>query len=420
MPALVPVHGGCAEPVCCTVPADQIASFVAHAKTLTQVPVSDADLSTVYRLGDGGLSPLAGPMESKTYHRVLEESVIEQNGKLYAWTIPIALPVAAELASRLRPGQEVTLVNTDGQIVATLALNDIYAWDKARYLKSVYLTERTDHPGGDMVLKGDADKTHLLGGEIRVLPQPKHPRFGKYVLSPREVRKLLEAKGWNRVVAFQTRNPLHRAHEYALVCGLETLLRAGHNAGAALNPLIGETKGDDVDADVRMHTYEVLIDNRSLGDGDSDQQLWQARGEKLPDRVILLGLDIKMFYGGPKEAVMHSIYRQNFGFTDIVIGRKHADAPYHDGKPIWGDFDAQEIFGQLKGDLQIQPLKVGFAAYYDSMGRVDLMDNHPNENPVFISGKDVRKALIDGRPVDPRIMRESTAAILTEAMKGKA
>ncbi|MGO9107689.1 MAG: hypothetical protein ACLP9L_00520 [Thermoguttaceae bacterium] len=420
MPALVPVHGGLTEPICRTVPVDQVARFVARVKTLTQVPVSDADLSTVYRLGDGGLSPLTGPMDSKTYHRVLEESVIEHQGKLYAWTIPIALPVTAELAGRLKAGQEVALVNSAGQIVAALELNDIFAWDKAHYLKSVYLTDRTDHPGGDMVLKGDADKTHLLGGTIRVLPQPKHPHFGKYVLKPSEVRKLLETKGWNRVVAFQTRNPLHRAHEYALVYGLETLLRAGHNAGAVLNPLIGETKGDDVDVDVRMHTYETLIDNRALGDGDSDQQLWQARGEKLPDRVILLGLDIKMFYGGPKEAVMHAIYRQNFGFTDIVIGRKHADAPYHDGKPIWGDFDAQEIFSRLKGDLKIQPLKVGFAAYYDSIGRVDLMDGHPSEKPVFISGKDVRKALIEGRPVDPRIMRESTAAILAEAMKGKA
>ncbi len=420
MPSLVAVHGGLTEPICRTVPADQVAGFLARAMALTQVPVSDADLSTVYRLGDGGLSPLTGPMDSKTYHRVLEESVIEHEGKLYAWTIPIALPVTAELAARLKAGQEVALVNSAGQIVAALELNDVYAWDKAHYLKSVYLTDRTDHPGGDMVLKGDADKTHLLGGTIRVLPQPKHPRFGKYVLKPSEVRKLLEAKGWNRVVAFQTRNPLHRAHEYALVYGLETLLRAGHNAGAVLNPLIGETKGDDVDADVRMHTYETLIDNRALGDGDSDQQFWQARGEKLPDRVLLLGLDIKMFYGGPKEAVMHAIYRQNFGFTDIVIGRKHADAPYHDGKAIWGDFDAQEIFGQLKGDLKIRPLKVGFAAYYPSLGRVDLMDNHPDEKPLFISGKEVRKALLEGRPVDPRIMRESTAAILTEAMKGKA
>ena len=185
---------------------------------------------------------------------------------------------------------------------------------------------------------------------------------------------------------------------------METLLREGHNAGACLNPLIGETKGDDVDADVRMHTYEVLIQTRWLGDGDSDPRLGVLRGESVPDRVILLGLDIKMFYGGPKQAVMHGIYRQNFGFTDIVIGTKHADAPYHDGKPIWRDFDAQEIFNHLKGDLKIHPLLVGFAAYYESAGRVDLMDNHKDEKPVFISGKDVRKALLEGRPVDPRIM----------------
>jgi sulfate adenylyltransferase len=412
MTSLLPPHGGLTEPISCTVSIDEIDDFIDHAKSLLRVPVSDADLSTVYRLGDGGLSPLTGPMDSATYNRVLKESVIEHNGKLYAWTIPLALPVTADMANRLSPRQEVALVNSANEIVAILKITDVYPWDKDKYLKSVYLTDRTDHPGGDMVLKGDADKTHLLGGTIQVLPQPKDPRFGKYVLSPREVRKLLATKGWDRVVAFQTRNPLHRAHEYALVYGLETLLRAGHNAGACLNPLIGETKGDDVDADVRMHTYETLIKNRSLGDGDSDAALWGPRNEAVPDRVILLGLDIKMFYGGPKEAVMHGIYRQNFG-------RKHADAPYHDGKPIWGDFDAQTIFDHLGGDLKIHPLLVGFAAYYESIGRVDLMDNHKDEKPLFISGKDVRKALLEGNPVDPRVMRESTAAILTAAMAKK-
>ena len=174
MPALVPPHGGLAEPVCRSVPAGEMGDFLAHAETLTKMPVSDADLLTVYRLGDGGLSPLVGPMDSATYNRVLDEAVIEHNGKLYAWTIPIALPVEAELAGRLKAGQEVALVNTDGRIVATLKLSDIYPWDKLRYLRSVYLTERTDHPGGDMVLVGDAGKTHLVGGTIRVLPQPKH------------------------------------------------------------------------------------------------------------------------------------------------------------------------------------------------------------------------------------------------------
>jgi len=419
MPDLIPPHGGLTEPVSLTVPADEVERFRAEAARLPKVPVSDADLSSVYRFGDGGLSPLTGPMDEATYHRVLDECVIDRGGERYAWTIPIAFPVTAELARKLARGQTVALANSAGAVVATLAISDVYPWDKTKYLKSVYGTERTDHPGADMVLKGDADKTHLLGGRLRVLPQPKHPEFGKYVLTPREVRRLLAAKGWTRVVAFQTRNPLHRAHEYALVYGLETLLRAGHDAGAVLNPLLGETKGDDVHADVRMRTYEALIQTRALGEGDSDPTLWGPRGESVPDRVILLGLDIKMFYGGPKEAVMHAIYRQNFGFTDLVVGRRHADAPFHDGTPIWGDFDAQEVFGSLRGHLEIKPVKVGFAAYYESVGRVDLMDNHPGEKPLTISGKDVRRALLEGREVDPRIMRPSTAHILAAAMAGR-
>ncbi|HZP40615.1 MAG TPA: sulfate adenylyltransferase, partial [Candidatus Binatia bacterium] len=321
MSDLIPPHGGLTEPVSCTVPPNEEKAFLADAAKLPKVPVSDADLSTVYRFGDGALSPLVGPMDEATYHRVLDECVIEHGGRRWVWTIPLALPVSAALASTLRRGRTVALVNGAGTIVATLDLTDVFPWDKAKYVRCVYQTERTDHPGADMVIKGDADKTHLLGGRIRVLPQPKHPKFGKYVKTPREVRAIFREKGWNRVVAFQTRNPLHRAHEYALVYGLETLLRQGYDAGAVLNPLIGETKGDDVRAEIRMQTYEALIETRALGEGDSDPALWGPRGESVPDRVLLLGLDIKMFYGGPKEAVMHSIYRQNFGFTDIVIGR---------------------------------------------------------------------------------------------------
>ena len=413
---LIAPHGGLSKPVNRMVSKADVETFLSKANGLTCVPVSDADLSSVYRFGDGGLSPLTGPMDAQTYHRVLDESVIEMDGKRYAWTIPISLPVSSDLAKTLSIGQKVALENTSGEIVAVLDISDIFEWDKTKYLQRVYLTDRTDHPGADMVLNGDGDKTHLLGGKIQVLPQPKNPHFGQYVLSPREVRPLLVQKGWNRVVAFQTRNALHRAHEYALVYGLETLLRQGHNAGACLNPLMGETKSDDVRAEIRMQTYEALIASRGLGEGDSDAELWQKRGESVPNRVILLGLDIKMFYAGPKEAVMHAIYRQNFGFTDIIIGRKHADAPYRDGSAIWGDFDAQEIFENLTGELQIQPVNVGFAAYYESLGRVDLMENHPDEQPVFISGSQVRETLSNGSQVDPRIMRPSTSEILSKAM----
>jgi len=416
MADLIPPHGGLSEPVCRTVPAGEAQAFQSEAAKLPKVPVSAADLSTIYRIADGTLSPLTGPMNKAVYNRVLDESVIEHNGKLYAWTIPLAFPVTKETAATLSAGKKVALTSPEGQVVATLDVTDVFEWDKPRYIKSVYGTDRTDHPGADMVLKGDADKTHLVGGEIRALPQPKNASFGDTVLTPREARALVAKKGWNAVVAFQTRNPLHRAHEYALVYALEHLVREGKNAGAVLNPLIGETKGDDVNAAIRMQTYRALIDDRALGDGDSDVELWKPRGESVPDRVVLLGVDIKMFYGGPKEAVMHSIYRQNMGFTNIVIGRKHADAPYADGSPIWGDFDAQEIFSKLKGDLKIKPVKVGFAAFYDSLGRVDLTERHADEKPVSISGKEVRATLLKGELVDPRIMRPSTSRILSAAM----
>lgn len=417
MADLIAPHGGLSAPVNLTVPADQVESFKADAAGLPTLPVSSADVSTVYRFADGTLSPLTGPMDEAAYNLVLDEQVVESNGKKYAWTIPLSLPVTAELAGTLAAGQKVALTNPDGDVIGTLDITSVFEWDKPKYIKSVYLTDRTDHAGADMVLVNDGDKTHLVGGEIKALPQPKNPNFGQYVLTPTEVRALIAETGWDACVAFQTRNPLHRAHEYALVYALESLLKSGKNAGAVLNPLIGETKGDDVSAEIRMQTYEKLIENREMGDGDSDRGLWDGRDDEVPDRVKLLGLDIKMFYGGPSEAVMHAIYRQNMGYTNIVIGRKHADVPYKDGTAIWGDFDAHEIFDNLNGELDIQPVKVGFAAYYESLGRVDLMENHSDEKPVFISGKDVRATLQKGEAVDPRIMRPSTSEILAAAMK---
>src|SRR5207253_6809860 len=157
-------------------------------------------------------------------------------------------------ASTLKAGETVALTSGAGDIVGTLQIRDVFPWDKPRYIQGVYGTSRTDHPGGHMVMGDPRDM--LLGGEVRVLPQPKHPEYGQFVLSPAETRALFQKRGWKRVVAFQTRNPLHRAHEYALVAGLERLTGAGQFAGAVLNPLVGETKGDDVDAATRMRTYQ--------------------------------------------------------------------------------------------------------------------------------------------------------------------
>ena len=409
MPDLIPPHGGLTEPVNRT--RDDVGT---HAKT---IPLSDADLSSLYRIGDGGLSPLTGPMTCEEWDQVLDEEVIVRNGKKYAWTIPIAFPLSESDAKELRLGETVSLVNSKGEVVGSLAVRDVYPWDKARYVKSVYQTDRTDHPGGHMTFKDE--RTHLVGGEVWVKPQPKHPEYGHLVLTPRETRKLFKEKGYQRVVAFQTRNALHRAHEYALVVGLERLTREGHYAGAVLNPLIGETKSDDVDALTRMRTYRALIDNKVLGQGDTDEELWKNVGRKFSDTVLLLGLDIKMFYGGPKEAIMHGIYRQNFGFTDIIIGRKHADAPYDDGKDIWDGLAAQRKFDELKGELLIKPVKVGFAAFFEELGHVGLVDDYGPKgyHPVSISGRDLREQLRAGKLPDPRIMRPETANVLIAKMR---
>jgi sulfate adenylyltransferase len=419
MPDLISPHGGLSEPVNRTVPTEEVADFKKQAASLPRVPISDADLSSLYRIGDGGLSPLTGPMDQATYKKVLDDEVLIHNGKAYAWTIPISFPVEKALAGSLKAGQTVALTNSKGEPVATLKVSDVFPWDKQAYVKSVYATERLDHPGGHMTMKDPGE--FLVGGEARVLPQPKHPDYGQYVLTPRETRALFREKKWQRVVAFQTRNPLHRAHEYALVYGLEKLTADGHYAGAVLNPLIGETKGDDVPAAMRMATYKALIDNKALGQGDENTELWKKVGRKLHDNLILIGLDIKMFYAGPKEAIMHGIYRQNFGFTDIVIGRKHADAPYDDGKDIWDGLAAQRKFDELKGELLIKPVKVGFAAFYEELGRVGLVDECAPKGykQVSISGRELREKLRGGELPDPRIMRPETAKILIECMKGK-
>jgi len=399
------------------VPPAEVADFRQKAATLKRVPVSDADLSSLYRFGDGGLSPLTGPMNGAAFDRVLDEEVIAVNGQKYAWTIPISFPVDKSQAAGLKVGETVALTNSKNEIVGTLTISDIFPFDKSRYLRSVYGTARTDHPGGHMVL-GDP-REMLLGGEVRVLPQPKHQEYGQFVLSPRETRALFRKRGWKRVVAFQTRNPLHRAHEYALVVGMERLTRDGHFTGAVLNPLVGETKGDDVDAATRMRTYRALIDNKALGQGDKDEELWRKVGYDFTDQLLLLGLDIKMFYGGPKEAIMHAIYRQNFGFTDIIIGRKHADAPFDDGKDIWDGLAAQRKFDELKGDLKIQPVKVGFAAFYEELERVGLVDECAPKGykQVSISGRELREKLRAGVLPDARIMRPETAKILIERMR---
>jgi len=401
------------------VPLSRRKSLLAEAAGLPRISVTKADLATVHRIADGTLSPLTGPMTEDQWNRVLDEQVILSDGGRYAWTIPLALPITNDEAASVQVGGQAALAGPDGEIIGVIDVKSVYDWDKERYIRSVYRTDRTDHPGAKIATTDP--RTKLLGGEIMALPAKKNSEYGELVLSPIMTRALIADRGWEKALAFQTRNPLHRAHEYALVHGVQELTRSGHFTGAVLNPLVGELKGDDIDASTRMKTYKNLKALELLGSGDVDEDLWGSVGYEVNEVFELIGLDIKMFYGGPAEAVMHAIYRQNHGFSHICIGRKHADAPFDDGTAIWGDFDAHEIFDTLKAELAIKPMKVGFAAYYKSMGRVDLMSNHSREEEtVFISGKKVRGMLIAGERPPAEIMRPQTADILIESYASRA
>ncbi len=415
--ALVPVHGGLDAPVNQILPFSRKNALLSQAATLPRIAVTDSDLSVVYRIADGTLSPLKGFMDEATWNRVLDQRNIERDGVAYAWTIPLALPVTEAEAATLKIGQYAALVDAAGEVFGVIEVSSVYGWDKQRYVEKVYGTSRLDHPGA-AIATGDSRGT-LVGGTISVLPRARHASYSDLLLSPRQTRQMIEEKGWEAALAFQTRNPLHRAHEYALVYGVETLTDAGLYAGVVPNPLVGQLKSDDVDAATRVRTYRTLRDRRLLGQGDSNRQIWDSVGYDLNDVFELVCLDMKMYYGGPAEAVMHAIYRQNHGFSHIVIGRKHADAPYFDKSAIWGDFEAQDIFDNLPGALSTRPVKVGFAAWYDSAGRVDLNERHKGEEPFSISGTKLREMLVSGQHPDARIIRPEIADLLIEAYRVK-
>ncbi len=411
--SILPPHGG-GKLVNRTVPESERKSLVKETKNMKIYNISDADLSVFYRIADGALSPLTGPMEEDEFHKVLEDEIIQRNGKEYAWTIPLAFPIKKEEADKLSEGETVAVKNSTKELIGVLEITDIYPFDKKKYNKSVYGTDREDHPGARIFNNDERD--YLIGGNIWALPMPKDNGFGQYMLSPAETRSLFKRRGWEKVLGFQTRNALHRAHEYALLYATEQLVEEGYYTGAVLNPLVGATKSDDIPADVRMETYVELLNQKMLGQGDRDEDLWDNVDFDFYDNLILAGLDMKMFYAGPKEAVMHAIYRQNYGFTNIVIGRKHADAPFDDGEAIWGDFDAHHKFDDLDGDLKIEPSKVGFAAFFEEINRVGLIQEFGPKgyHSVSISGSALRKKFKNGDPVDERIMRKCVADILTD------
>lgn len=409
---LVPVHGGLQEPVNCQVPLDHIAEVIREAKSLNAYHISKQDRSLLYRFGDGVLSPLEGPMNRETYDRVLEDEVIVVDGTEYAWTIPIAFRVVEEQAKTMKAGARLAIIDDKNEIVGIITVDNVYPWDREKYLKAIYGTDRTDHPGAKAVMK--SRRTWLVGGKVEVLPEKPNPLLMDVVIPAWKTRELCKNRRWEKAVALHNHAPLLRAQEYGLVHAVETLTRDKKLTGVVLNPYISENGHDLVPALSRLKSCRTLLEKRQLGKGDKDNELWNSVGYDINDQTFLVGLDMPRFDAGPREAVMHAIFRQNLGFSHFVVEPDHAGAKFDDGTPLFGETDAQKKFDNLKGDLRIEPVHVGRAAYFAELGRVGMIDEVKGKGwePLTITLEELKEKIEGGSVPDPRLMRPDVARII--------
>jgi sulfate adenylyltransferase len=360
-----------------------------EAKNLKKVPLSDVAVSDLELIATGVLSPLTGFMHQEDYESVIKDIRLK-NGLI--WSIPVTLPVTKERAADFRISEKLALVEPSGKILGMMKLEEKYPAQKEREAKEVYKTTDEAHPGVARIFKqGDV----LLAGEVWMIDMPSDVTFPEYRRTPVQTRKLFEELGWKSVVAFQTRNPIHRAHEYIQKCALEIV------DGLFLNPLVGETKSDDVPAAVRMESYEALL-----------------RDYYPKNRTVLSVFPAAMRYAGPREAIWHAIARKNYGCTHIIIGRDHAGV----GK-YYGTYDAQKIFENFKnGELGITNLNFEHSFYCKKCGQVLTSKTcpHDSSNHLVLSGTQVREMLSRGEAPPPEFSRPEVVQVLIKAMKKPA
>jgi sulfate adenylyltransferase len=348
---------------------------------IDQRAVSDLELIAI-----GGFSPLTGFMGQADYIRVVNEMHLA-NG--LPWSIPITLSVTEEVAAPLKEGTLVRLDDMEGRFVGVLELTEKYHYDKRHEALSVYRTNEDKHPGVAVVYKqGEVN----LAGPIWLMERHPHPLFPTYQIDPAESRALFRDKGWKTIVGFQTRNPIHRAHEYIIKCALEVV------DGLFLHPLVGATKEDDVPADVRMRCYEIMLDH------------YFPR-----ERVILAINPAAMRYAGPREAIFHALIRKNYGCTHFIVGRDHAGVGDY-----YGTYDAQHIFDEFQlEELGITPMKFEHAFYCTRTQQMATTKTSPStrEERIHLSGTKVREMLRRGELPPPEFSRPEVAAELARAMR---
>lgn len=357
-----------------------------RAQSLPRVQLDERAQSDVEMIAVGAFSPLRGFLGAADYHAVVENMRLA-NG--LPWSIPVTLQVSRAQADTLREGTEVALVDGRNTVLAILDLAERYIPNREEEVQKVYGTTDIAHPGVAAVLGGGEV---YLAGDLQVVNRPDTVAFPAYHRDPAQTRALFRERGWRTVVGFQTRNPIHRAHEYITKCALEIV------DGLMLHPLVGATKSDDIPADVRMRCYEVLLERYYP-----------------QDRVVLSVYPAAMRYGGPREAIFHAIARKNYGCTHFIVGRDHAGVGNY-----YGTYDAQKIFDEFApGELGIQPLKFENAFFSKVTGQMATAKTAPGgaETQVNLSGTKVREMLANGELPPAEFSRPEVAEVLIQAMR---
>ena len=378
-------HGG--ELVNRTLTGGKRDFWIEKSKELPSIIIDDSTLSDIDMIACGAMSPLEGFMCRDDYNHVIEHMRLTSG---LPWSLPIVLGASPDQADEFDVGAQIALKDEKENLIAVLHLQEKYIVNKEREAAFVYKTKNTDHPGVDYLMNKRGDV--LLGGDIDVINAPQRSKFNEYRLTPLETRHEFEQRGWSKIVAFQTKRPIHRTHEYIQKCALEIC------DGLLIHPLVCETEENNVPADVRMKSYNALIENYYP-----------------ENRVVLSVFPSAVKYAGPREAVFHAIVHKNYGCTHFIVGRDHAGV-----KNYYGTYDAQEIFKEFGShEMEITPLLFENMVYCKKCGSIVSQKtcSHSIDEHIYFTDTQIFEMINKAEPLTEEFTRPEVAEILMDSMK---